>query len=107
MRYFVMKCVSYNNLEIALQNHIWATQAHNEVKLNQAYRVRLKITFIKFLFLSFLEHEWICVCDLPFHESKHLHNPLNENLKISRDGQEIPEDIGTVTLPPYRQTKTK
>jgi hypothetical protein len=124
VRYFIMKCVSHNNLQIALQNHIWATQAHNEHKLNDAYQ-NAEVVLIfsvnnsrhfqaygrmasRIGSKSSIWHhnqrilggvfriEWICVQDLPFHESEHLCNPLNENkpVKISRDGQEIPENIG-------------
>lgn len=39
---------------------------------------------------------WRARCDLPFQDTLHLTNPLNLNkpVKISRDGQELPEDIG-------------
>uniref|UniRef100_A0A6B2LFH3 YTH domain-containing protein n=1 Tax=Arcella intermedia TaxID=1963864 RepID=A0A6B2LFH3_9EUKA len=120
-----MKCLAYENLQIALQNHIWATQAHNEVKLNEAYkdsevvlifsinnsrhfqaygrmvsRIGSKATSIWHCQQKNLggvfSIEWISIKHLAFTETEHLHNPLNENkpVKISRDGQEIPEDIG-------------
>ena len=39
---------------------------------------------------------WRRLYDLPFTETEHLHNPLNEDkpVKISRDGQELPPDLG-------------
>ena len=43
--------------------------------------------------------EWIRRYDLPFQETEGLYNPLNENkpVKISRDGQDLPMDLG-ITL---------
>ena len=40
--------------------------------------------------------QWELLHDLPFATTAHLHNPLNEGLpvKVSRDGQEVPYDIG-------------
>ena len=40
--------------------------------------------------------EWLRRFELPFQETEHLRNPLNEDkpVKISRDGQELPPDIG-------------
>ena len=40
--------------------------------------------------------DWIRRYDLPFKETEHLTNPLNENkpVKISRDGQELPLALG-------------
>ena len=40
--------------------------------------------------------EWQRLYDLPFSETESLRNPLNDDkpVKISRDGQELPPDIG-------------
>ena len=40
--------------------------------------------------------EWQRRYELPFQETESLRNPLNEDkpVKISRDGQELPPDIG-------------
>lgn len=40
--------------------------------------------------------KWECIKDLPFNVTLHIRNPLNENkpVKISRDGQELPADVG-------------
>jgi len=40
--------------------------------------------------------EWLTLYDLPFNETLHIRNPINNNkpVKISRDGQELPTDIG-------------
>eukprot|EP01117_Protostelium_nocturnum_P006235 TRINITY_DN2250_c0_g1_i1.p2 TRINITY_DN2250_c0_g1~~TRINITY_DN2250_c0_g1_i1.p2 ORF type:complete len:229 (+),score=64.53 TRINITY_DN2250_c0_g1_i1:12-698(+) len=40
--------------------------------------------------------KWLKIQDLPFSETVHLSNPLNENkmVKISRDGQELPSQLG-------------
>jgi len=38
-RYFVIKSFTYRHLEISVQKSIWATQSHNESKLNEAFDV--------------------------------------------------------------------
>eukprot|EP00479_Gromia_sphaerica_P006531 TRINITY_DN1885_c0_g1_i1.p1 TRINITY_DN1885_c0_g1~~TRINITY_DN1885_c0_g1_i1.p1 ORF type:complete len:220 (-),score=15.54 TRINITY_DN1885_c0_g1_i1:344-1003(-) len=40
--------------------------------------------------------QWTLICNLPFNETLHLHNRWNEDkpVKISRDGQELPPDVG-------------
>ncbi|XP_061348237.1 uncharacterized protein LOC133293661 [Gastrolobium bilobum] len=40
--------------------------------------------------------KWLQLCDLPFHKTLHLRNPLNDYkpVKISRDCQELSPDIG-------------
>ncbi len=38
-RYFVMKTYTMEHLKISIDEKIWATQAHNEKKLNEAFEV--------------------------------------------------------------------
>jgi hypothetical protein len=38
-RYFVVKSLTVEDLELSIRNGIWATQAHNEAALNQAFEV--------------------------------------------------------------------
>ena len=38
-KYFVMKSLTVEDMELSVRNHIWATQAHNEDALNKAYEV--------------------------------------------------------------------
>ncbi len=42
------------------------------------------------------EVDWQRRYDLPFRELEHLHNPLNDGkpVKICRDGQELPAELG-------------
>ena len=39
-KYFIMKSLTVEDMELSLRNHIWATQAHNEEALNKAFEVR-------------------------------------------------------------------
>ena len=39
-KYFIMKSLTVEDMELSVRNNIWATQAHNEDALNKAYRVR-------------------------------------------------------------------
>lgn len=39
-RYFVVKSLTVEDLELSKQSGIWATQTHNEINLNQAFEVR-------------------------------------------------------------------
>lgn len=36
-KYFVVKSLTLEDLELSARNGIWATQAHNEEALNKAY----------------------------------------------------------------------
>lgn len=38
-KYFIMKSLTVEDMELSLRNHIWATQAHNEEALNKAFEV--------------------------------------------------------------------
>ena len=38
-RYFVMKSLTVEDMELSVRNKIWATQSHNEEALNKAYHV--------------------------------------------------------------------
>ena len=42
-RYFIMKSLTVEDMELSVRNNIWATQAHNEETLNKAYEVRKQI----------------------------------------------------------------
>lgn len=39
-RYFIVKSLTLEDLELSRQSGIWATQTHNEAALNRAYEVR-------------------------------------------------------------------
>ncbi len=41
-KYFVMKSLTVEDMELSVRNNIWATQAHNEDALNEAYKVRTR-----------------------------------------------------------------
>lgn len=38
-RYFIVKSLTLQDLELSLRNGIWATQSHNEDALNKAFEV--------------------------------------------------------------------
>jgi len=42
-RYFVVKSLTVEDLELSKQSGIWATQTHNETNLNQAFEVSCSI----------------------------------------------------------------
>ena len=39
-KYFIVKSLTVEDLELSVRNGIWATQAHNESALNRAFEVR-------------------------------------------------------------------
>lgn len=41
-RYFIVKSLTVEDLELSKQSGIWATQSHNEAAMNQAYEVSVK-----------------------------------------------------------------
>ena len=40
-KYFIVKSLTVEDLELSARNGIWATQAHNEAALNKAFEVRM------------------------------------------------------------------
>lgn len=42
-KYFIVKSLTLQDLELSIRNGIWATQSHNEDVLNKAYRVNLAL----------------------------------------------------------------
>lgn len=40
-RYFILKSLTVEDLEISWQSGIWATQTHNEESLNRAFEVSI------------------------------------------------------------------
>ena len=47
-KYFVMKSLTVEDMELSARNCIWATQSHNEEALNKAYEVGLALTTYAF-----------------------------------------------------------
>jgi hypothetical protein len=39
-KFFIVKSLTVEDLELSVRNGIWATQAHNETALNKAFEVR-------------------------------------------------------------------
>jgi hypothetical protein len=44
-KFFVVKSLTVEDLELSVRNGIWATQSHNEDTLNQAYKVSISIYY--------------------------------------------------------------
>jgi hypothetical protein len=42
-KFFIVKSLTVEDLELSVRNGIWATQSHNEDSLNKAYQVRTSI----------------------------------------------------------------
>lgn len=61
-RFFVMKSFSQYDIDVSMERNIWATQPHNERKLNDAFDVFIYVFLLifSFGFYSFLFIEWIC-----------------------------------------------
>ncbi|CAN1186321.1 Zinc finger CCCH domain-containing protein 45 [Linum perenne] len=128
-RYFIIKSLNHHNLQLSVDEGIWATQVMNEPILEEAFNSSGKVILIFSVNMSGffqgyaqmissigLRHDriwsqgsgksgswgrsfkvkWLQLNDLPFQRTLHLKNPLNEYkpVKISRDCQELPEDIG-------------
>lgn len=45
-RYFILKSINSENIQRAVSEGIWATQVHNEVKLNEAFRGSERVILI-------------------------------------------------------------
>ncbi|KAK3261303.1 hypothetical protein CYMTET_29782, partial [Cymbomonas tetramitiformis] len=124
-KYFILKSLNHQNIASAIEHQVWATQRRNEAKLNEAFFSAEKVYLIFSVNMSHhfqgyarmfspigygdkpdwcgdvgvggsFKIRWQSLYDLPFRETGHLTNPLNENkvVKISRDGQEMAEEVG-------------
>jgi len=122
-RYFVIKSNNHKNLVLSIENSVWATQRHNEEKLNEALQNAPHVILIfsvncsgsfqgyakmlgrvgsskkAHVFNGYgraFDVHWLRLDDLDFAEVSGLINPWNENksVKISRDGQELPNSVG-------------
>ncbi|XP_068608854.1 3'-5' RNA helicase YTHDC2 [Brachionichthys hirsutus] len=124
VRYFIMKSSSIRNIEISQQKGIWSTSLNNELKLNKAFVENCLVILVFSVqgsghFQGYARMasvasqdgcqdwdvlglggvfriEWIHRESLPFHFTKHIHNPWNENkmIQVSRDGQELEPQAG-------------
>ena len=45
-KFFVVKSLTVEDLELSVRNGVWATQAHNEAALNKAYEVSVLIELV-------------------------------------------------------------
>lgn len=129
IRYFVIKSLNHDNIQLSVNKGIWATQAMNEAILDEAFHNSSKVILIFSVNMSgyfqgyaqmispvgltrdqvwsqgnggrnpwgrSFEVNWLRLYDLPFQRTLHLKNPWNQYkpVKISRDCQELPPDIG-------------
>ncbi|KAK6781445.1 hypothetical protein RDI58_019241 [Solanum bulbocastanum] len=129
IRYFVIKSLNHENIQLSVNRGIWATQAMNEAILDEAFHNSSKVILIFSVNMSGYFHgyaqmissvglrrdlvwsqgngarnpwgrsfevNWLRLYDLPFQRTLHLKNPWNQYkpVKISRDCQELPPDIG-------------
>ncbi|GFP81851.1 zinc finger CCCH domain-containing protein 45 [Phtheirospermum japonicum] len=128
-RYFVIKSLNHQNIQMSIKKGIWATQVMNEPILEEAFQNSGKVILIFSVNMSGFfqgyaqmissvgwrrDHiwsqgsgknnpwgrsfkvKWLRLNDLPFQKTLHLKNPWNDfkPVKISRDCQELPGDIG-------------
>ncbi|KAJ4910163.1 YTH family protein [Raphanus sativus] len=128
-RYFIIKSLNHDNIQLSLERGIWATQVMNEPILEGAFHNSGRVVLIFSVNMSGFfqgyaqmlspvgwrrDHiwsqgggknnpwgrsfkvKWLRLSELPFQKTLHLKNPLNDYkpVKISRDCQELPGDIG-------------
>ncbi|XAR70370.1 hypothetical protein NMG60_11027206 [Bertholletia excelsa] len=128
-RYFIIKSLNHQNIQLSIEKGIWATQVMNEPILEEAFNNSGKVILIFSVNMSgffqgyaqmmssigwrrdnvwsqggsgknpwgrSFKVKWLRLNDLPFQKTTHLKNPLNDfkPVKISRDCQELPQDIG-------------
>lgn len=65
-KYFIMKSLTVEDIQLSIRNSIWATQSHNEDSLNKAYEVSIESIKSAFLIgmLIFITDYGICLPDL-------------------------------------------
>ncbi|KAL8556986.1 hypothetical protein ACS0TY_004455 [Phlomoides rotata] len=128
-RYFIIKSLNHQNIQLSIKQGIWATQVMNEPILEEAFQNSGKVILIFSVNMSgffqgyaqmmssvgwrrdniwsqgsgknnpwgrSFKVKWLRLHDLSFQRTLHLKNPWNDfkPVKISRDCQELPQDIG-------------
>ncbi|XP_017973795.1 PREDICTED: YTH domain-containing protein 1 isoform X2 [Theobroma cacao] len=128
-RYFIIKSLNHQNIQLSIDKGIWATQLMNEPILEEAFHNSGIVILVFSVNMSgffqgyaqmmssvgwrrdnvwskgsgkgnpwgrSFKVKWLCLNRLPFQKTLHLKNPLNDYkpVKISRDCQELPQDIG-------------
>ncbi|EOY24559.1 YTH family protein, putative isoform 1 [Theobroma cacao] len=128
-RYFIIKSLNHQNIQLSIDKGIWATQLMNEPILEEAFHNSGIVILVFSVNMSgffqgyaqmmssvgwrrdnvwskgsgkgnpwgrSFKVKWLCLNHLPFQKTLHLKNPLNDYkpVKISRDCQELPQDIG-------------
>ncbi|XP_021299097.1 uncharacterized protein LOC110427802 isoform X2 [Herrania umbratica] len=128
-RYFIIKSLNHQNIQLSIDKGIWATQLMNEPILEEAFHNSGRVILVFSVNMSgffqgyaqmmssvgwrrdnvwsqgsgkgnpwgrSFKVKWLCLNHLPFQKTLHLKNPLNDYkpVKISRDCQELPQDIG-------------
>ncbi|CAI9759420.1 unnamed protein product [Fraxinus pennsylvanica] len=128
-RYFIIKSLNHQNIQLSIKKGLWATQVMNEPILEEAFQNSGKVILIFSVNMSgffqgyaqmmssvgwgrddiwsqgsgkskpwgrSFKVKWLQLHDLPFQKTLHLKNPWNDYkpVKISRDCQELPQDIG-------------
>ena len=129
-KFFIIKSYNHDNIGQSITTGVWSTQAHNEAKLGAAFAACPQVLLIFSVngsghFQGYARMEtpigrakgrwagdhtrqlgslfgiqWLCLHDVPFGQTNHLLNPLNEGkpVKISRDGQELPHSLGAAMV---------
>ncbi|XP_039010996.1 YTH domain-containing protein 1-like [Hibiscus syriacus] len=128
-RYFIIKSLNHQNIQLSIKKGILATQVMNEPIPEEAFHNSGSVILIFSVNMSGFLHgyaqmissvgwrrdnvwsqrsgkgnpwgwsfkvKWLCLNHLPFQKTLYLKNPLNDykRVKISRDCQELPQDIG-------------
>ncbi|CAG8720479.1 27646_t:CDS:10 [Gigaspora margarita] len=117
-RYFIMKSHNHENVQKSQIDGVWATQPINASVLSDAFRNSKRVILIFSVnnsrhFQGTIKHaswtdisgsslggnfsvRWLKIGNLSFERTHNIRNPWNDNkpVKISRDGQELPENIG-------------
>ena len=52
-KFFIIKSLTVEDLELSVRNGIWATQAHNEAALNTAFEVRTSFHYLRVWYTDF------------------------------------------------------
>ncbi|KAF8194794.1 YT521-B-like domain-containing protein [Mycena galopus ATCC 62051] len=110
-RFFILKSLTREDLDLSVRTGVWATQHHNEGVLDRAFRTAADVVLIFSVNKSgefygwarcgegwgqnFALH-WMCTASLPFTRTQSLRNPWNHGrqVKIARDGTEIEPAVG-------------
>ncbi|KAK8522964.1 hypothetical protein V6N12_073676 [Hibiscus sabdariffa] len=93
-RYFIIKSLNHQNIQLSIENGIWATQVMNEPILEEAFHNSGSVILVFSVNMSGFFQGYAQMISSVGWRRDNVWSQGSGKVKISRDCQELPQDIG-------------